>query len=179
MRVVGQVDVVGDPVLGQRMAWGTLAILVAGALAGLVWWADPTHGHEGVGPLWWLALAVAVVASLATHELVHGACFRLLGGAGTRVGFGARQGLLYTTAHGAVLTRGRFMAVLLAPTLAASLAVALACGAAGVPIMGWVALVVHLSGCVGDWAMVAAIAREPAATHVRDAEDGIELLAEG
>lgn len=177
MRVVAEVDVLGDEALARWMTLVSLAVLAAGAAAGLVWFAVPGHENEAVGPLWWIALVAVTAAALACHELVHGAAFRLLGGPGVRVGFGARLGMLYTSAHGAVLPRGRFVAVLLAPTVVVSLAVALGCAAAGLPVMGWVAFVVHLSGCAGDWAMVAEIAREPEATHVRDTEEGIQLMA--
>ena len=93
-----------------------------------------------------------------------------------RVTFGAQNGLIYTSAAGSVLTRPRYVCVLVAPTVLLSLAILGACLAAGAPLLGWCLFALHLSGCAGDLIMAARIATERGCTHVRDTDYGCELL---
>lgn len=126
-----------------------------------------------------VSLGLAVVASLAAlpvHELLHAAAFKLLGGSGCKVSFGYEAGCLYTRTNDAVLSRGRFAAVLLAPSvvltaLLVGLGVVAESLAAGVLAAG-----LHLTGCTGDLLMVWEIHATADATHVQDTATGCRLL---
>ena len=116
---------------------------------------------------------MGTLVALPVHELVHAAGFRLLC-PGCRVGFGFQDAFLYTKTDGAVTSRGRMVAVLLAPAILVTGALAAAViGRRLVLLAG-----VHLSGCAGDLIMAAVALREPGCTHVRDTDVGLDLLAE-
>lgn len=68
------------------------------------------------------------------------------------------------------------VAVLLAPAVLVTTAIALLACLAGRPLMGMVLGGLHLTSCAGDVLMVVEIVREPACTHVRDTDRGIEML---
>jgi hypothetical protein len=182
MRVIAKVDVLGDAELQRRMVRLSWWILGVGLLAGLVAWALSIAGvaplvEKGIGLTWFLVLVLASVAALPVHELVHAAAFLLLGDGHVHVSFGFKDYMLYTSANGATLSRRRFEAVLLAPTVLLTLAFAAMGVAFRVPLLAWACAVIHLAGCTGDLCMAAAIWREPACAFVRDAPFGAELLA--
>lgn len=176
MQKIADIDILGDKDLQQRVVWLSLGVLVVTlavvallAALGLV---------EAVDVWWWVALAIGCVAPLGIHELVHGAAFLLLC-PGCHVSFGFKDAFLYTKTEGVVATRGRMVAVLLAPTLLVTSGVAALAAALGLPMLAVLLAGMHLSGCAGDALMAAAVLREPRCTHVRDTDTGIELLAEG
>ena len=78
-----------------------------------------------------------------------------------------------------VASRGRMFAVLLAPAMLVTAAVAALALVAGCPVLAALLAGIHLSGCSGDILMAAAALHEGRCTHVRDTDTGIELLAEG
>ena len=128
--------------------------------------------------MWPLAMAALSVVALPVHELVHALFMRVLGGPGTRVSFGYQAGMLYAGCPGLVLSKARFVAVLLAPTVLVTAALLELGLVLGYPFMTLWAAVLHLSGCSGDILAAGAILRERACTHCRDTERGIELLCE-
>lgn len=176
MRIVADIDVLGDASVQAGIARLSLELLVSGlAATGAV--ALAAGGPEPGGPLWWVGLVVAHLTSLSVHELVHAAAFKLLC-PGCHVTFGAEGGFVYACANGAVLSRRRMVAVLLAPAVlvtSATLGLALL---AGMPVMGTALAALHLASCAGDLLMTHDILRDPACTHVRDTDRGVELLEE-
>lgn len=177
MRIVADIDVLGDAALQARIARAS-ALLLALGLVGTVAVALAAGGAEPAGAWWWVALAAATVASLPVHELVHAAGFKLLA-PGCRVTFGAQAGFLYACANGAVLPRRRMVAVLLAPAVLVTGAMALLACMAGLPSLAAALASLHVASCAGDLLMAWEVVREPACTHVRDTDSGVELLAEG
>ena len=176
MRLVEHIDILGDEGLQRRIGRLSLALVVASiALAVAV---AVVRGDERIDVWWWVALAAGTFAALPVHELVHGAAFKLLC-PGCRVTFGRQDAFLYTKTDGAVASRGRMVAVLLAPAILVSGALAALAFLAGRPALAALLAGAHLSGCAGDLIMAAASLREPRCTHVRDTEVGIDLLAEG
>lgn len=107
MRKIADIDVLADAVLQARMVRLSLLMLAAGLAAAVL--VLVAEGGRELGLGWLLALAVASVASLPAHELVHGAAFKLLC-PGARVSFGVKDAFLYTSASGAVVPRGRELA---------------------------------------------------------------------
>lgn len=182
MRVIGSVNVLEDVGLQRSMLRASWAIMGVGAGAAFVLWiaslASGWHVLEPVGLGWVLGLAAASVVALPVHELVHAAAFVLLGSGNVRVSFGFKDFMLYTSADGAVLSRGRFMAVLLAPSVVVTLMFALAGLAWHAPLFALLGGAFHLAGCTGDLDMVRIIALTPAAAFVRDSPVGIDLLEE-
>ncbi|WP_082629915.1 DUF3267 domain-containing protein [Olsenella massiliensis] len=175
MRTLCEIDVLGDEGMRRRMGRFVLVTLVVGAAVAL---ALVTSGvRDAVAPPVWAALLLTLsLVALPLHELVHAAAFKLLGPPGTRVRLGAQEGMLYACAAGTLLSRRRFMAVLVAPALLASVAFFLLCVAASLPLLAWCCGAVHLAGCAGDLIMAGAIWRERGCSHVRDTERGIELM---
>ncbi|MBM6775603.1 DUF3267 domain-containing protein [Olsenella profusa] len=178
MRLLADIDVLGDAALQGRIARlsGALALvgLAGGVAAGLASGAD---GGAVATPWWWVALVAATFLALPVHELVHAAAFKLLA-PGCRVTFGLEGAFLYTSAAGTVLPRGRMVVVLLAPSVVVTAALALGALAAGCPALAVLLAAAHLAGCAGDLLMAVAVLREPACTHVRDTEHGIDLLSD-
>ena len=175
MKTVCEIDILGDPQLQRGMVAGSLGLFLVGVMGVLVGLALGVA--DALDGLLWLACVVGLsLAALPVHELIHGAAFRLLGGPGTRVRFGHQAGMLYATAPGTVYARGRFMAILLAPTVVLSLGFAGWGRLGGMPLAAGACLWVRLSGCVGDLLMTREIRREPECTHVRDTATGIALL---
>lgn len=173
MRKLADIDILADEGLRGRMAALSLVPLVAGA-AGCVL-ALAAGSREALGIGWVAALVAASLAALPAHELVHAAAFKLLV-PGAHVTFGFKDAFLYTSANGAVARKGAEVAVLLSPSVLVTLALAAAAVACGAPALAFALAGTHLSGCAGDVLMVAEIFREPACTHVQDAEFGIVLL---
>lgn len=176
MRIVADIDVLGDASVQRKVARLSLALLVAGAVA-VVAVAIAEKPGEPRGLAWWLALVVAYLVCLPVHELIHAVAFKALS-PGCRVTFGAQGGFVYACANGAVLSRRRMVAVLAAPAVLLTAAVAGLALLAGLPLMATALAALHLASCAGDLLMVCEIAAEPACTHVCDTECGIELLEE-
>ena len=175
MRVIADIDVLGDAEFQRRIARLSLELLgVTVLLATLL---ALVRGGEKVDVWWWVALAAGTLVALPVHELVHGAAFKLLC-PGCRVSFGFQDAFLYTRTEGAVLSRARMAVVLLAPAVLVSGALLAGAVAAGRPVLATLLAGVHLSGCAGDLLMAAAALRERACTHVRDTETGVALLSD-
>lgn len=176
MTCIDELDVLGDEPLRKRMLrWSgvVFAVTVVAAVLVLVV-ARPSP----VGVV--AQIAGGIVASLVVlpvHELIHGAAFKLLGGPEVRVSFGHAAGCLYTRTNDAVLSRWRFVAVLLAPSVLLTVALLTAGTALGAPAAGVLAAGLHLTGCTGDLLMAWVIVRERGARYVQDTEDGCRLLA--
>ena len=182
MRVIGTVNVLKDADVQRAMVSASWAIMGAGAAIARVLWlvslASGRHVLEPVGPGWVLGLVVASVVALPVHELVHAAAFVILGSSGVHVSFGIKDFMLYTSANGAVLPRGRFMAALLAPSVVVTALFVLAGCVWHAPLFALLGAAFHLAGCTGDLDMVRIIALTPAATFVRDSPAGVDLLEE-
>ena len=183
MRVIGTVNVLEDADLQRSMVRASWIILGVGATAAFaLWFASLALGRnvtEPVGLGWALGLVAASVVALPVHELVHAAAFVILGSSGVHVSFGIKDFMLYTSANGAVLPRGRFMAVLLAPSVVVTALFVLLAGCVWhAPLFALLGAAFHLAGCTGDLDMVRIIALTPAATFVRDSPAGIDLLSE-
>lgn len=186
-RTLGDIDFFGDDALRQRLVRASAWLLIGGAAlaialsvvagTGVIEEMRALPGDWGAA-LWPLAMAALSVAALPVHELVHALFMRVLGGPGTRVSFGYQAGMLYAGCPGLVLSKPRFVAVLLAPTVLVTAALLGLGLVLGYPFMTLWAAVLHLSGCSGDILAAGAILRERACTHCRDTERGVELLCE-
>lgn len=155
--VVGVVVFTG--IWGWR--WGESAVSLAGSrlLVGLV------------------VTLVLVAGSLVLHEWVHGQAIRAFGGTPH---YGATMvakvmPAFYCTSPGHLFTRRQFVVVALAPFVVISLL-----SAAVIllwPWGGWLVIptAFHLSGCVGDFAMVARVARLAPGTLVEDRITGLRF----
>ncbi len=186
-RTLGDIDFFGDDALRQRLVRASARLLIGGAAlavalsvvagTGVIEEMRALPGDWGAA-LWPLAMAALSVAALPVHELGHALFMRVLGGPGTRVSFGYQAGMLYAGCPGLVLSKPRFVAVLLAPTVLVTAALLGLGLVLGYPFMTLWAAVLHLSGCSGDILAAGAILRERACTHCRDTERGVELLCE-
>lgn len=202
MRKIADIHTFDDQAFQRRMMRLSAAVAVVGAAVGVLWFAlgaprlglsgsefasvvlegsGPHLGFLGPGALWFAVGAVAVLASLGVHELVHALFFKLFAPGGARVTFGANwdAGMLYACAEGIVYTRRQYLAIALAPTLAVTV-LALAAGAAcGWPLLGYIVAVSHLTGCTGDWCYAAAIVRDARITHCEDCTWGVRFYGAG
>lgn len=186
-RTLGDIDFFGDDALRQRLVRASAWLLIGGAAlavalsvvagTGVIEEMRALPGDWGAA-MWPLAMVALSVAALPVHELVHALFMRVLGGPGTRVSFGYQAGMLYAGCPGLVLSKPRFVAVLLAPTVLVTAALLGLGLVLGYPFMTLWAAVLHLSGCSGDILAAGAILRERACTHCRDTERGVELLGE-
>ncbi len=186
-RTLGDIDFFGDDALRQRLVRASAWLLIGGsALAvalsvvagtGVIEEMRALPGDWGAA-MWPLAMAALSAVALPVHELVHALFMRVLGGPGTRVSFGYQAGMLYAGCPGLVLSKARFVVVLLAPTVLVTAALLGLGLVLGYPFMTLWAAVLHLSGCSGDILAAGAILREHACTHCRDTERGVELLCE-
>ena len=186
-RTLGDIDFFGDDALRQRLVRASAWLLIGGAAlavalsvvagTGVIEEMRALPGDWGAA-LWPLGMVALSVAALPVHELVHALFMRVLGGPGTRVSFGYQAGMLYAGCPGLVLSKPRFVAVLLAPTVLVTAALLGLGLVLGYPFMTLWAAVLHLSGCSGDILAAGAILRERACTHCRDTERGVELLCE-
>ncbi len=121
-------------------------------------------------------VVVGVVMAGVVHEGVH-ALAMLPFGAQPRFGATRIHGApaWYCTAEGHRFTKAQFGFVALAPTVVVS---ALIWALAVQPWMGMGVVVVgaiHLSGCGGDWVMLAVAARQPRGTLVEDRAQGMRF----
>lgn len=178
MTTLREIDVMHDRRLQAKIvAWSfavlgvTGVVLVAGMAADV--WVDVLDLDVVA---WFLTFVVASLVALPVHELVHAAFFRLFGGPGTRVIFGFEQFMLYAGSPGLVLPRGRFVWVLLAPSVLVGGALLVVPLFLGLPMLAVLLAGAHLSGCTGDWFMVRAALAEPGCTHMRDTDVGVDLL---
>ncbi len=186
-RTLGDIDFFGDDALRQRLVRASAWLLIGGAAlavalsvvagTGVIEEMRALPGDWGAA-LWPLAMAALSVAALPVHELVHALFMRVLGGPGTRVSFGYQAGMLYAGCPGLVLSKPRFVVVLLAPTVLVTAALLGLGLVLGYPFMTLWAAVLHLSGCSGDILAAGMILCERACTHCRDTERGVELLCE-
>lgn len=176
MRKLVDIDLLDDEALQAGMAMDSLWIVLAGLVAGVL--GAVALPHEALGPGWFVLLGVLSAAALPVHELVHAAAFRLLSHGSAHVRFGFHSWMLYTSAAGTVLSRGRFCVVLLAPAVLVTATLGVSATCAGWPLLGWALSVVHLAGCTGDFGYVRIIASEPQARMVEDTDSGISLYAE-
>ena len=186
-RTLGDIDFFGDDALRQRLVRASAWLLIGGAAlavalsvvagTGIIEEMRALPGDWGAA-MWPLAMVALSVVALPVHELVHALFMRVLGGPGTRVSFGYQAGMLYAGCPGLVLSKARFVAVLLAPTVLVTAALLGLGLVLGYPFMTLWAAVLHLSGCSGDILAAGAILRERACTHCRDTERGVELLCE-
>ena len=186
-RTLGDIDFFGDDALCQRLARASAWLLIGGAVlavalsvvagTGVIEEMRALPGDWGAA-MWPLAMAALSVVALPVHELVHALFMRVLGGPGTRVSFGYQAGMLYAGCPGLVLSKSRFVVILLAPTVLVTAALLGLGLVLGYPFMTLWAAVLHLSGCSGDILAAGAILRERACTHCRDTERGVELLCE-
>lgn len=135
------------------------------------------------GPFPWIGCAaVAIVVyllSVPVHELLHAAAFLVLGPSGTKVHFGFASGLAFASSPGTRMSKGRFGAVLLVPSIVLTcvfVALAIILEAWALP---WVVVLglLQLSGAAGDIYMNAVIARTHDADVCEDTKDGMLLLA--
>lgn len=187
MRTLGDIDFFGDDALRQRLVRASAWLLIGGAAlavalsvvagTGVIEEMRALSGDWGAA-MWPLAMAALSVVALPVHELVHALFMRVLGGPGTRVSFGYQAGMLYAGCPGLVLSKPRFVVVLLAPAVLVTAALLELGLVLGYPFMTLWAAVLHLSGCSGDILAAGAILRERACTHCRDTERGVELLCE-
>lgn len=184
-RTLGDIDFFGDDALRQRLVYVSVWLLLGGAAlavtlsvvagAGVIEEMLALPGDWGA-VMWPLAVIALSVVALPVHELVHALLMRVLGGPGTRVSFGYQAGMLYAGCPGLVLSKPRFVAVLLAPAVLVTAALLGLGLVLGYPFMTIWAAVLHLSGCSGDILAAGSILRERACTHCRDTERGVELL---
>ncbi|WP_144744426.1 DUF3267 domain-containing protein [Enorma burkinafasonensis] len=202
MRKIADIRTFDDRAFQRRMMRLSAAVAVVGAVAGALWFtvgaprlglsgsefaavvlegSGPRLGFLGPGALWFAAGAVAVLASLGVHELVHALFFKLFAPAGARVTFGANwdAGMLYACAEGIVYTRRQYLAIALAPTLAVTVLVLAAGAACGWPLLGYIVAVAHLTGCTGDWCYAATIVRDARITHCEDCTWGVRFYGAG
>lgn len=187
MRTLGDIDFFGDDALRQRLVRVSAWLLIGGAAlavalsvvagTGVIEEMRALPGDWGAA-MWPLAMAALSVVALPVHELVHALFMRVLGGPGTRVSFGYQAGMLYAGCPGLVLSKPRFVVVLLAPAVLVTAALLGLGLVLGYPFMTLWAAVLHLSGCSGDILAAGAILRERSCTHCRDTERGVELLSE-
>lgn len=185
VRTLGDIDFFGDAALRQRLVRVSVWLLIGGAAlavalsvvagTGVIEEMLALPGDWGA-VMWPLAMIALSVVALPVHELVHALLMRVLGGPGTRVSFGYQAGMLYAGCPGLVLSKPRFVAVLLAPAVLVTAALLGLGLVLGYPFMTIWAAVLHLSGCSGDILAADAILRERACTHCRDTERGVELL---
>ena len=173
MKVIEDIDILGDEGLQRRVVRLSLVIAVATLVVAVV--AAFCLGAGEIDVWWWVALALGSLAALPIHELVHAAAFKLLC-PGCLVTFGFQDAFLYTKTNGAVTTRGRMATVLLAPAVLVSGALAAMALAVARPMLAVLLFGLHLSGCAGDLLMAHAALSDPRCTHVRDTDAGISLL---
>ena len=175
-RHIADINVLEDEAFRRRIVWESVAVLVGGALIGLVILVAGLVRQESVGLGWFAALVLGSVAALPVHELVHALFFKAFSRGACEISFGFEQCMLYTRTNDLVLPRGAFIAVLLAPAVLVTAALFGVALWFGCPMLGWLLAVLHLSGCTGDLGMVREILAEPATTHVQDTAFGITLL---
>jgi len=121
-------------------------------------------------------LILLVIGLMFAHEGIHGLAMHAYG---ARPTFGAGASgrffpYLYATSDGHVFTRRQYLSVALAPAVAISTIGLALCPT---PIGPWLIfpLALHLSGCIGDFAVTAVVLRRPAGTQFEDLRDSIRF----
>jgi hypothetical protein len=157
-----------------------IAVFVLGIIIYTLPVALRTGARAGVrlaiGPLD-LLVALAVTAGLfVLHEAIHGLAMRRLG-ARPRFGvtmLGKVLPALYATAPAYRFGRRQFLQVIAAPAGLISALGLLACAS---PWGGYLVLpfAAHLSGCVGDAAMIWQVLRQAPGTQYEDLLDGVRF----
>lgn len=178
MRQVLNVNILEDRAAIKRVTLLGLPAAIAGFgvlgyLAGAV-----LAGDSAMSWVWIVGVIVGFAVSLPVHELVHAAFFKLFGPAGTRVIFGASKGMLYAGCPGTRYARGKMTVILLAPFVVLTCVYVLVGVVFSNPLAAAVLVLLHTSGCTGDFWFAWLIARHPEATLVEDTNTGILLLAE-
>ena len=132
-------------------------------------------------PIWLVGMLLLLALSLALHEGVHGALFKLFAPAGSRVSFGFNRetAMLYACAEGIVYARGRYLLIALAPTVAVTVLLGAIGMAGGYPLACFAVGVLHLAGCVGDWYYTWTLAHDRAITACEDTAWGVRFFGEG
>ena len=184
MVCTGGIDTLDDPAFLARItqvsAWiagvGVCAVVLAFGLAPFALGA-PSPAEAVALPWWPLALVAVTVAALMAHEAVHGLFFKLFAPRAAHVTFGfkLKQGMLYACAEGIVYTRGQYQVVAASPAVAVTALLALVGAATGWWLMAALAAVFHLSGCAGDLAYVADLARSPEVRWCEDTPTGVRF----
>lgn len=160
---------------------GLLAFPVTAVLLGLLYLSThPTLGHIGFGGGFGILLLVGIllVGCLATalvHEAVH-ALAMLVVGHRPRLHFETTPyPLVSLDRQEAPYGRIKFVLVELAPVIVVT--AALVVGVATGPFAGWliVPAAFHITACKMDIAYSIVALRQPAGTHCRITENGLEL----
>ena len=126
MEKIADIDVLGDEATQLRVTrWSQTTLAVGVLVAAVTALLTGMDGGALMTAPWWIAVVVASIVALPVHELVHGAAFALLC-PGCKVSFGAKDAFLYTRTDGALTTRGRMVAVLAAPAVVVTAALAAA-----------------------------------------------------
>ena len=194
MRCIGEINTLEDEGFLRRMTRlsGWLLVACAAVAAAALWLVpfalgvpSPAENPFALGwpatPAWFAAGAAGCFGSLAVHELVHAAFFKLFAPAGTHVSFGAvpEKFMLYASAEGIVYTRRQYQVIAVAPTVVLTVALICAGCAAGWPLLGVLVAVLHLSGCAGDLLYLVDIHESPEARWLEDTPTGVRLYAAG
>ncbi len=199
MREISNIHAFEDERFLRACLRGSAAVLAACAVAGTVlFFVLPACGHAPGGlavggellrlmgeggcsvPVWILGLVLLCLAVFVLHEGVHGTLFKLLAPAGARVSFGVEleHAMLYACAEGIVYPAGRYIAILLGPTVVLTVLLARIGAAGGYPLACFVAAALHLSGCVGDWFYVREILSDRRIVACEDTSWGVRFLGE-
>jgi hypothetical protein len=174
MQPIRDIDLFHERPLLLSMTRGSFALMAVG-VGVLAAWLVGGWPHEEIDVPWAALTTLAIVGSSLVHEAIHAAAFKVFGGDDAHVRFGSRAGMLYASSPGLVLPRGRFVAVLLAPTVAVSLACFAVGVVARVPLAGFLVLAMHLSSCAGDLVIAREVLGCPEAAMVEDTECGVRL----
>ena len=168
----------------RRMIWLNISALLPVLLAVLAmaaWWevAAPMRAapsNDSFSIPWWLGVLGALLIVLPLHELFHGLAIQMVGHR-ARYGMKLNKGVLYATADQALFRRDEYLLVALTPLVAITLlgmALMLIVPDALVYYVA-IGVIVNAGGAIGDlWASVV-VRRFPAATLVRDEEDGFRV----
>ncbi|MDO5501201.1 MAG: DUF3267 domain-containing protein [Propionibacteriaceae bacterium] len=162
----------------QSLRWIAIGILGFGAL-GVV----PMLRYDVIGGLlstvltFGAFLLVGIVVSTLLHEAAHGVVMARYG-AKPQFGVGVLQGKVpyaYATAPGHKFTRRQFWWMGMMPTFVVN-----ALFAVLVLFLPWGPFLVlpaalHLSACLGDWAILKMISQQPDGTLVEDTRAGLVL----
>ncbi len=194
MRCIGEINTLEDEGFLRRMTRlsGWLFVVGAAVAVAALWLVPFALGVPSFAenpfalgwpatPAWCFACAAGCFGSLAVHELVHAAFFKLFAPAGARISFGAvpEKFMLYASAEGVVYTRRQYQIIAVAPTVVLTVALICAGCAAGWPLLGVLVAVLHLSGCAGDLLYLVDIHESPEARWLEDTSTGVRFYAEG
>ena len=192
MAKIGEIRIFEDERFRAQMVRASGFVVALGVAASLAWHAlsasglllpfeiagMAADGAPGIGA-WLAALVAGTLAPLGVHEHVHAALFKLVAPPDTRIGFGAdlKQGMLYASAEGVVYTRGRYLAIALAPTVVVTACLVGVGAALAWPLWTLVTVFIHLAGCTGDWGYARAIRRDRSIAYCEDTSWGVAFFA--